>query len=370
MIRILHIIDTTGPGGAETVFINLIKGLDAHRFQSIVVIAGAGWVCDELRKIGIEPIVISSKGAFNFSYWGGLVNIIRKNRIDIIQSHLLGANLYSCLAGMFCNVPVISTFHGFVDIESHEKLYALKSKIISLGSQKIVFVSKRLLGYYVNQKRMPLSKSIVIHNGVDISVFKPNRDDSVRNKLGLESEHMLVGAIGNIRPAKGYEYLLEAARLAIDRMPQIRFVIAGEGAGGIYSDLLESRSRLGLEKHVIFLGFVSETCKLLNNLDLFVLSSVSEGFSISTIEAMACGVPVVVTQSGGPEEIIENGLSGIVVPPRDPRLMADAIIESLESNGRFTNQAGIERCKELFSIGKMVGDYIEIYNSIREKGNI
>ncbi|MEA5115724.1 MAG: glycosyltransferase [Geobacteraceae bacterium] len=368
MIRILHTIDTTGPGGAESVFVNLVKGLDADRFYPVVVIGGPGWVCAELRKNGIEPIFINSKGAFNFSYLRGLVKTIRENKIDIIQSHLLGANLYSCLAGLLCNVPVVSTFHGFVDINSMERFYALKSKIISFGSEKIIFVSKKLLEYYVKQKRMPASKSITIYNGIDIRVFKPCRDDSIRKKLELESNQILVGAIGNIRSAKGYEYLLAAARLVIDRRPQIRFVIAGEGSGEIYHSLLEVRKNLNLEKQVNFLGFVSDTSKLLNNLDLFVLSSISEGFSISTIEAMACGIPVVVTQCGGPEEIIENGLSGIVVPPRDPSLLANAIIRSVENNSRSANEACAKRCKDAFSISKMINDYIELYNSILEKG--
>ena len=92
MIKILHTIDTTGPGGAETVFINLIKGLDKTKFESVVAIRGPGWVYDELIRGGVKPIFLQTKGSFNYKYLLSMISIIRKNKIDVIQSHLFGSN--------------------------------------------------------------------------------------------------------------------------------------------------------------------------------------------------------------------------------------------------------------------------------------
>jgi hypothetical protein len=94
MIRVLHTIDTTGPGGAETVFINLVKGLDPNRFESFAAIRGPGWVSDNLRKHQIQPIFINTRGAFSLKYLYGMIRIIKFLKIDVIQSHLFGANLY------------------------------------------------------------------------------------------------------------------------------------------------------------------------------------------------------------------------------------------------------------------------------------
>lgn len=361
MIRILHTIDTTGPGGAETVFVNLIKGLDRQKFEPVVAIRGPGWVCDELRKNGISPLLINCKGAFNFSYLRELNSIIRLNNIDIVQSHLLGSNLYCSLAGMICGVPVVSTFHGFVDINTKERFSVIKSKIINRGSARLVFVSDRLREFYEEQKGFAAGKSVTIHNGIDTSLFKPQRDDSIRKKLGLGPDKILVGAVGNIRPSKGYEYLLEAAKLVVNRYPQFCFVVAGERSGRLFDNLMDLREGLGLENHFFFIGFEPDVPKLLNNLDMFVLPSVSEGFSISTIEAMACGVPVIATRSGGPEEIVENELTGILVPAGDYSSLAKALIECVQNNRNNNALLALKACKNKFSLKKMISNYNRLY---------
>lgn len=368
MIRILHTIDTTGPGGAETVFVNLVKGLDRQKFEPIVAIRGPGWVCDELGKNGISPLFVNSKGAFNYNYLRKLIGIIRKYNIDIVHSHLLGSNVYCSLAGLICGVPVVSTFHGFVDIDTKERFLAIKSMIINLGSARLVFVSDRLKAFYVEQKGFSAVKSVTIYNGIDTCLFKPQRDDSIRNKLGLGLGNVLVGAVGNIRPFKGYEYLLKAAKLVVDRFPLFRFAVVGEGSGKLFNDLLDSRKRLGLESHFHFLAFEPDVPKFLNNLDIFILPSISEGFSISTIEAMACGVPVIVTYSGGPEEIVENGLNGIMVPVRDPYSLANAIISSVEDFDNNEKQIrAFDKCNNIFSINKTIIQYEKLYQQISKR---
>lgn len=182
----------------------------------------------------------------------------------------------------------------------------LKRLLINLGSRKIVFVSDRLREHYVHHLGFSARKSITIYNGVDTSVFYPNKDDSIRKELGIGAEHVVIGAVGNIRPAKGYDLFLKAARLVYDQHPECRFVVAGQGSGPLYQKLLQLRDDLGLQDVFFFIGFRPDAAQVYNNLDIFVLPSTSEGFSISTIEAMACGIPVIVTRSGGPEEIVAN----------------------------------------------------------------
>lgn len=363
MIRVLHTIDTTGPGGAETVFINLVKDLDPCRFRSFAAIRGPGWVFDTLRKNRIEILFIPSRGGFNFLYLLELVKIIRRYKIDIVQSHLLGSNVYCSLAGLICRVPVVSVFHGFVDIHAGEVLMAVKRKLVNLGSKKIVFVSDRLCEYYVQNFGISPLKSITIYNGVNTKVFRPQKDDSIRKELGLGPGHILIGALGNIRSAKGYDVFLKAARLVYDRHPECRFLIAGQGAGALYDALLELRNQLGLENVFFFLGFRENTSMVLNNLDIFVLSSVSEGFSISTIEAMACGIPVIVTRSGGPEEIVMNGENGLCVECCE-KAIANAfhnLMVNPELRSKLSRTA-LRLVRNSFSLRAMIRKYESVYD--------
>ncbi len=364
MTRILHTIDTTGPGGAETVFVNLVKKLDPALFQSFAAIAGTGWVCDQLRSSGVEPIFVRSKGGFNTRYLMEIVRIIMDYEIDIVQSHLLGANVYSCLAGMLCRVPVVSTFHGFVDSSRRDRLMPVKRAIVNLGSRRVVFVSERLRQHFIAEYGFSAGKSSVIHNGIDAGRFRFEKDDSLRRELGLSADHILIGALGNIRPAKGYDLFLRAARIVHDAHPQTRFVVSGQGAGALYDSLLKLRGELDLEGIFHFIGFRDDAARILNNLDLFVLPSTTEGFSISTIEAMFCRVPVVVTRSGGPEEIVASGFNGLCVDCTHEDI-AQGIIQLLDSRdlGRTFLSNAYEAAISTFSLSKMTEAYAQIYAS-------
>ncbi|MCF8026438.1 MAG: glycosyltransferase family 4 protein [Desulfobacteraceae bacterium] len=366
MIRVLHAIDTTGPGGAETVFVSLAAGLDPEQFQSFAVIRGSGWVCDALRKNGIEPLFVQSRGSFNRKYLYELIKIIRKYRIDIIQSHLLGTNLYCSLAGMLCRVPVISTFHGFVDASANERFMKMKTWIINRGSKKIVFVSDRLREGYIRKYGFSAAKSVTIYNGVDTGVFKPQKDDSIRQRLGLGPDHILIGALGNIRPAKGYDLFLRAARRIYDKHPEARCVVAGQGSGELYRNLLELRKALELEDVFFFIGFCEDAVRVLNNLDIFVLPSTTEGFSISTIEAMACGLPVVVTRSGGPEEIVIDGENGVAVDCSEGAI-ARGLIELIEDEElkKAISLRAYSLVQEKFSSAAMIKSYSHVNEKIR-----
>jgi glycosyltransferase involved in cell wall biosynthesis len=366
MIRILHTIDTTGPGGAESVFVNLVNGLDRQKFEPTVVIDGAGWVCDQLSRNGITPQFVNSKGSFNLKYLFQLVQVVREKKIDLIQSHLLGANLYSSLAGLICRVPVVSTFHGFVDIHTKEQFSLIKRWILNRGSAKLVFVSDNLKNFYVTAKGFSLQKSVTIYNGVNTSHFKPQPDKSIRNKLGLGPDNILVGSVGNIRPSKGYNFLLEAAKLVVNQYPQFRFVVAGEGSGKLYENLLELRKTLELEKHFFFLGLEPDVSRFMNNLDIFVLPSVSEGFSISTIEAMACGVPVIATRSGGPEEIVSSFENGILVDACNSESIAEYIVELCIKKNMPLNiiTNSIAHVARYYSSKMMLDKYASIYDSL------
>ncbi len=365
---ILHIIDTTGPGGAETVFIELLTHMPASRYRPVVVIRGKGWVYEELCRRGFEPLILDAKGSFNWRYLLKLVRLIRQRRVDLIQSHLLGSNVYSALAGLLTGVPVVATFHGMVDVGQSERFSALKFAAINAGSRAIVAVSEDLKNNIVQRTRLRADKTGVIYNGIDTAAFGRDADQAYRQRFGWPEDTILVGCLGNIRPAKAYDILLEAAASVIASDNRYRFLIAGQGSGSLYRSLLAQRSRLALDGHVEFLGFNDDPAAFLANLDVFVLSSRSEGFSIATIQAMATGLPVVATRSGGPQEILTGPLAGLLVEAENPAALAAGIMAFSERPewARDMARAGRDHARTHFDIKAMIAAYEALYRRVMD----
>lgn len=362
MLNILHSIDTPGPGGAETVYLDIVAGLDRTRFKSFPVIPAKGWLYDQLQERGIAPIMIDAKGSFSLRYLWQLIRVIKKNNIDLVLSHLLGSNVYCCLAGLLTSVPVLSTFHGFIDAGVSGKIMKSKVKFINQKSQRMIFVSGQLKKYFIAYYAIQSSRAEVIYNGIDTIKFKPGHSKALRRELGLTNNEILVGSIGNIRPAKGYDLLLRAAAEIKKNRQDVKFVIAGQGSGELYHGLLVLRDRLDLQDTVFFLGFVEDTVQLLQNIEVFLLCSKSEGFSLSLIEAMASGVPVIATRSGGPEEIIDHGNSGLLVNPDRPNEISESIcylLDHPEIKKSLINCA-IQEVSERFSLSAMISSYTSL----------
>ncbi len=366
MKTLLHIIDTTGPGGAETVFIDLVSHLPEQDYRSIVVIRGKGWVYEELNRRNIKPIILDAKGSFNWRYLKKLVGLIRREKVDLIQSHLLGSNIYSALAGLLSGRPVVATFHGAVDVSEQERLLSLKFAVINAGASAIVAVSESLRDNIVSRTTLQVKKTRVIYNGIDTADFQRPGKNVLRERFSWANDAVIIGCLGNVRPAKAYDVLLRAAAFVKNANNHFRFVIAGDYKGKLYQRLLKLRAELELDDEVCFLGFIDDPADFLSNIDLFVLSSSSEGFSIATIQAMAAGLPVIATRSGGPQEIITDEKNGCLVDPGNPQQLADAIVK-LASNSTLSRQlasAGQRHATDTFDVKSMVRSYEKVYNDL------
>jgi len=212
----------------------------------------------------------------------------------------------------------------------------------------------------------------VVFNGIDTAAHARPRDEAVRRELGVSGDEVLVGAVGNIRPSKAYPVLLEAAAQLRRNSPrQYRFVIVGDTRSPLHAELLEQRRALGLEETVCFTGFREDVHRLMSAFDVYALSSSAEGFSLSTVQALAAGVPVVATRCGGPEEILADGESGILVPTGSPSALAGAI-ESIAGDAdrrRRLVEAGRHLVARRFTLEAMVRGYEAIYEEITCTGS-
>lgn len=363
---ILHCIDTTGPGGAETVFIELASRLSTRKYRSLVVIRGKGWVWEELRRRGVEPILLDAKGSFNWRYLARLRRLIRSGNVNLVQSHLLGSNVYCSLAGLLTGTPVVATFHGSVDIGDKERLLGAKFALINAGADVVIAVSKQLREDIIGRTPLSANKTRVIYNGIDTSAFRRPRSRALRQKFGWPENAIVIGSLGNIRPAKGYDILLRAAALLQKSPRPYRFVIAGQGKGELYEQLLMLRNALGLEESVQFLGFIDDAGDFLANIDLFLSSSISEGLPLSAIQAMAANLPLIATRCGGYEELIRDRENGWLVEVGNPDAIADAI-DSLARDTRLQTALGEQAGKhvvETYDIKVMLEAYEDIYDRL------
>lgn len=367
MIRLLHVIDTAGPGGAETVFLQTATRLDPDRFQATAVVGGTGWLEQKLLESGLPPHVVPARGSFNARYLSVLLRLARKHRSDVVVAHLYGSSIYASLAGMLLSTPVITVLHGQSDVPDTERVALLKASIVRRASRKVIFVSEQLQEHLRPRLGLAVAQCTVIPNGVDTELFKPVRDRTLRAELGLSDDTALIGAIGNVRQPKGYDVLLRAARAMIDRSQRFHLIIAGECANAIGRELEQLKLELGMGPHVTFLGLRSDVARLLNNLDVFVLSSHTEGFSIACIEAMACGVPVVATRSGGPEQILE-GECGLLVPTGDPASLARAIerVTSSQELAATLAARALGRVHERYSLATMLSRYEAVLERVAQ----
>jgi len=368
MKAVLHVIDTTGPGGAETIFIELADRLRARGYRSIVLIRGPGWVYNELLRRGLTPLVVEAKGKFNWRFLRELVRIVRRERIDVIQSHLLGSNVYCALAGLLTRRPVIATFHGMVDVNPNERLRQLKFQLMNWGVRRFVAVSNNLSAAIRAEGLLNPAKTEVIYNGIDLARYGHRPAQSaLRQSLGLRDDAVLIGSLGNVRPAKGYDVLVKAVRPVVESYPNVHFVIAGDIKASLMSELERLMASEGVAEHIHFLGYSDNSAEFLAQVDLFLLSSISEGFSISTIEALATGLPAVVTRCGGPEEIVTEDIDGLMVPPGDPAALAEGLKTLLGDRPRAQRLADAGRASvgERFGMEAMLSKYIALYTEPR-----
>jgi glycosyltransferase involved in cell wall biosynthesis len=342
----------------------LARGLDPARYESSAAVIREGWMHDALRGAGVATTITrTGRGPVDLGYLWQLGRLMRRQRTHIVQSHLLTATLYSALAGRLAGVPVVGTFHGMVDLAPKDRWATVKLRLITANVARLVFVSEALRHHFQARYRISDARVSVISNGIDPAVFRPAPHRGLQQELHLPDDAILIGAVGNIRPAKGYDDLLRVARICCRADARIHFVIVGEPGEPLQSSLMELRREFALESRVTFLGFRSDIAWILNGVDIYLSTSTSEGFSLTTIQAMASALPVIATRSGGPEEIITDGEDGMLVPVGDVDGIAREVLRLLADGTLRTRLAakGVDTVATRFTAARMTAAYERVY---------
>ena len=350
-IRVLHLSPSLDQGGLEKLQIEFARHVDRDRFDlRFVALQHGGITVDELRKLGWPVEVMNKPAGLRPFKILDLARRFRRNHIDILHTHNNGPLIYGAPAARLARVPVV------IHTRHHGRDHAVKHREVALSSSatrlvdQVVCVSEdsltqgRLDG--IAPKRLK-----TIWNGIDVQRFAyqgPNPSGPVVT-------------VARLQPEKNIESLLQATALIVGEEPEFQVEIAGDGRS---LDALKALAKkLQIENNVRFLGNINDVPGLLSRASMMVLPSLTEGISLTLLEAMARGLPVVTTRVGGNPEVVVDGDTGLLVPPANSPALAQALLRLHRdpSEARLMGISGRRRIEQYFDVRRMVLDYESLY---------
>lgn len=369
-IKILYISSSGSMGGAETSLYNLVTKLNKDRYIPFVICPRCGTLVENLQSqsisVGVIPLPSWRKLKSIFSRSFSLKKLIKyakAHNIDIVHSNSIWVNHYAQKIGKELNIPVICHLRDIIKREQVRKYKLHKVDMIIPISDA---VRKPLDEFGIDNERIKR-----IYNGVDLSLFS-NNEDVLKKEYSING--YLVGIVGQLNPRsqwKGQREFILAASEVCKKMDNVYFAIVGDDDspksdprhGSYIHELRMLAKDLGIDDHLIFTGYRKDIPDIMASFDVLVSASYAEPFGRVIIEAMAAGKPVIGTNAGGAPEIIEHGITGIIVPPKDHRSLSEAITYLLQREELRKNmgEAGRRRVNEYFSLEKNVERIQNIY---------
>ncbi len=367
-VKILYFITGLEIGGAEQLLLSIIKNLNKERYNPYVCCFYRGKLANEIESLGIKIYDFQVKSKFDFSVFIKLYFLLKKEKPQILHTHLFHATILGRIVGVLAGIPVIiSTQHyssGF-----HGRIGMVLEKITSHFAHRIIAVSNSAKEFCVNQEGILAKKIQVIYNGIEVNTALEKKENlDLKKKFGLNG-NIIVGCVGRFVKIKGYEYLLYAAPEIVKYFPDVKFILLGYGP--LKYKLKKLADALSISDRVVFLGPDIEVNDILSILDVYVLPSLSEGLSITLLEAMSIGIPVIATAAGGNSEVIIHDESGILISPRDYKALAGAVINLIGNNekAKRLGNNGRLRVVELFNIKENVRKTELLYEELVDEFN-
>lgn len=360
--RVVHIVLGLSIGGLERVVVNLARGLQRLGFQNdVVCLEQGGEFASELATAGIPVHVWNKRPGMDWSAIGRLASFLRTEKIAIVHTHNPTPHFHGAMAALLARTTaLVHTKHGRNYPENRKRVFL--NRLLASVTDAIVPVSDNAAQVALQIERVNPRKLRRIWNGVDTELYKPR----IRSSL-TETTPPVLGTVARLSAEKDQKTLLRAFQLLRQTPlppPLPRLVFVGDGPRRV--ELQDEAQRLGVNASVDFLGIRSDVATLLPSFTLFTLSSITEGISMTILEAMACALPVVATDVGGNREIVNPPQCGLIVPPRNPQALAAAWLELLRNPTRRMEMgiAARNRVVTHFSVHHMVNQYATLYREL------
>jgi len=394
-MRIVYLNHGGKVSGAETSLLTFLNGLKGRQeIDPILACPAEGALKKRARSIGIpvvdiepfeagftsNPLSIVDYGVKVLTIGTRFAGIVKELKADLIDANSVRAGLVASASTLFHRIPVIVHVR---DCVPRNRIGTLARRIIARRASKIVSNSSYVAHHFALDSSM-LRKTEGVPNPVDLSTFDPEKVDSSHFKKMLEvnGRYPLLGVVGQISPWKGLVDVIKAMPKVLSYFPEGRLLIVGEPKfetrAARYDNvayLTELKSlvgKLNLEKQVVFIGERSDMPEVMKAIDLLVLASWEEPFGRALIEAMAMEKPVISTNIGGPTEIIEDGVTGILLPPKSPEMIAEAVIKLASKKKKSEEMArrAREEVQRRFNTDMHVAMMLTIYERVLDQGNM
>lgn len=377
MIRVLFVEHKRVFGGGQVALLSLLDQLNNRSVEAVIVCQPGAALIHELEARNISAYVFSlgkiRKGHGPKVILGNLIGrivptlklagLILRERIDTIYAN--GAlSLIACvLAAKLTHTPVI-----WVEHNTTLPLGRDVKRLISLAD-RIAVVTEVIRSQFLALSPTAEKKIVTIHNGVDPDRFEVQDHDreALRQVLGLKKGQPIVGTVGRLSHEKGHRRLLQAAARIQETLPTARFLIVGDGP--LRGSLEMMAEEMGISESVHFMGFRKDVPVLLSVMDVFVLSSLEEAFSIAVLEAMAAGKPVIASNVGGMSEAVTEGETGHLVDSEDWQTMAELVVQLLEDGARFKDMSrkGKQLVREHYTLENTCAQTLQLIEEVAER---
>lgn len=365
-IKILHVTFDMAIAGTEQVIRQLVENTDKEHFNcEIMCIDGKiGELGQLLSEKGFKLHTLKRKASgLDFELIKKLRDFVRLNNIQVLHCHQYTPYIYGLFASFGTKAKVIFTEHGRFYPDSYKWKRMLLNPLLSLFTDHITAISKATAEALIKYENFPRRKVQVIYNGINVDTESFKDEGNLKQELNIPEDAKVLGTISRLDPIKNQPMMIEAFAEVLKSHPNTYLLIVGDGPE---RQKLETLSEtLKVEDKVIFTGFKVNPQRYFNIIDIFLLSSLSEGTSMTLLEAMAFKKPAVVTDVGGNPEIVVDGETGLVTPTKNPDLFSISIKRLLTERELFSllSSSAKERYLKTFTAGAMINKYATVYES-------
>jgi len=361
----MQLVLSLTPGGTEHLVVEICKRLGFEFDVMVCCLDVEGEWASDVRAHGVNVVALRRRGGFRPELGRRIARLAAERRIDLIHCHQYSPFVYGRIASCWNRrLKLVYTEHGRLSDAPPSWKRRLVNPVLGLSSGAIVAVSDELRQYMIDA-RFPAGSVEVIRNGIEIGVLPSAADRrQARRALRIDDDVFVVASVARLDPVKDFGTLLEGFATVRRHVPRSRLLIAGDGPER--DRIAERASRPDLIGAVELVGFRSDVRALLAAADVYVNSSISEGVSITILEAMAAGVPIVATAVGGTPEVLADACTGLLVSSRAPDALASAIIGLAQDPALRARlrSAARRRLEQSFTIDRMVDDYARTYRRL------
>lgn len=380
-IKVLQVLEATG-GGTKKHLITLVTGMNRDRVHNVVACPSIRHpsfsdesIVSELTQANIPVEIVEMRRSISpLSDLASLIRLyllMRKGRYNIVHTHSSKAGFLGRLAARMAGIGVIvHTPHGLHFLGKtglRRTFYLSLERLAGLFTDKLIAVSQGERLEVINNGIVNMDTVVVLENAVDLEDFRFEVDIAgKKQELGLDLNAPVVGTVSRLKPQKDPYTLVQAAAQVVEVVPQTQFVWCGDGE--LRREIETLVRGLGIHRNFVFTGFRKDVLEIVALFDVFVLSSVFEGLPYTILEAMALGKPVIATNVVGSKDMVVDGQTGLLVPPRDPHSLAGAILSLIRDNSKARQMGNAGRIfveqERRFHLNGMIGRVELLYESL------